>query len=446
MLQNQGRSNVILHAFDWKYSEIAEQADKISRLGYRSVLVSPPLKSLKEGKGQFWWQRYQPQDYRIIDNPLGNTNDFKHMMQVLMAYDIWVYVDVVFNHMANESDVRSDLQFPAQSDLDTYESSAEYYNDLKLFGDLSQPLFEKEDFVEPFGIVDWRNKWEVQNGRISSGPADPGLPTLKDNEHVVEQQKHYLKALKQLGVRGFRIDAAKHMSLQHLEKVWGPDITEGMHIFGEIITDGGATKQEYELFLKPYLEKTELAAYDFPLFNTLFKAMKPEGTLESLVDPYALGMALSNPRAVTFAITHDIPNNTVFNDLVMDEASEWLAYAYLLGRDGGVPLIYAEPPARVMAHQPNINRWGYSWQSEKLKALLEFHNKMYGEKMTFHLVSKEVILFSRGNKGIMGINKGKYALPVSLLYPNLQNMENSSNWNIEHLEIKPNDYVIHCFN
>lgn len=99
MLQNQGRSNVILHAFDWKYSEIAEHATKISRLGYRSVLVSPPLKSLKEGKGQFWWQRYQPQDYRIIDNPLGNTNDFKHMMQALMAHDIWVYVDVVFNHM-----------------------------------------------------------------------------------------------------------------------------------------------------------------------------------------------------------------------------------------------------------------------------------------------------------------------------------------------------------
>ncbi|MBD1557103.1 alpha-amylase [Vibrio sp. S9_S30] len=445
MLQNEGRSNVILHAFDWQYCEVAEQAEKISRLGYRSVLVSPPLKSLKEGKGRFWWQRYQPQDYRIIDNPLGNTHDFKHMMQVLIEYDIWVYVDVVFNHMANESDRRSDLQYPAQSDMEIYKSNASYYEGLKLFGDLSHPLFDQDDFVEPFGIVDWCNKWEVQNGRISSGPSDPGLPTLKDNQHVIEQQRHYLKALKQLGVRGFRIDAAKHMSLQHLEKVWGPDITEGMHIFGEIITDGGVTKQEYELFLKPYLEKTDLAAYDFPLFNTLFKAMKPEGTLESLVDPYALGMALSNPRAVTFAITHDIPNNDVFKELVMDEASEWLAYAYLLGRDGGVPLIYAEPPARVMANQDRANRWEYGWQSDKLKDLLTFHHKMYGEKMTFDFISKDVILFSRGKKGIIGINKGKYPQLISKLYPNYRNIFIGSKCSLDQLEIKPKDYLIHCF-
>jgi alpha-amylase len=33
-------SNVILHAFDWTYQSIAEQAEQIAALGYRSVLVS----------------------------------------------------------------------------------------------------------------------------------------------------------------------------------------------------------------------------------------------------------------------------------------------------------------------------------------------------------------------------------------------------------------------
>lgn len=41
-------------------------------------------------------------------------------------------------------------------------------------------------------------------------------------------------------------------------------------------------------------------------------------------------------------VTHDIPNNDVFLDLIMDEEDEWIAYAYILGRDGGVPLVYTD--------------------------------------------------------------------------------------------------------
>lgn len=436
------RANAILHVFDWTYREVAEHASEIKSLGYRSVMVSPPLKSMKSDRGKYWWQRYQPQDYRVIDNPLGNTLDFKAMMAELHCHDIWVYVDVVFNHMANESDIRSDLQFPSDADMQEYHSNPELYSELRLFGDLSVPLFIERDFIEPFGIVDWQDQWEVQNGRISSGPADPGLPTLSDNLHVIEQQRLYLKAMKEMGVRGFRIDAAKHISLSHLEKVWTPDITEGMHIFGEIITDGGATRQEYEVFLKPYLEKTQLAAYDFPLFNTLFNALGDKGSFESLVNPYALGQALSNPRAVTFATTHDIPNNRVFEDLVMSESNEWLAYAYILGRDGGVPLIYAEPPERTFSEKENISRWAENWRSQKMKSLLEFHNLTYGHQMKVEFVDKDVIIISRGKVGLIALNKGKNIKSVDELLVSNTSIDYDFKCISESLEIKPNSYLI----
>lgn len=61
-------------------------------------------------------------------------------------------------------------------------------------------------------------------------------------------QQAYLQALKNLGVVGFRIDAAKHLSPEHIAKVWTEDICEGVKIFGEIITDGGEGKAEYEVF------------------------------------------------------------------------------------------------------------------------------------------------------------------------------------------------------
>ncbi|GAL16950.1 glycosidase [Vibrio maritimus] len=71
------QSNVILHAFDWPYALVTERAQEIKACGYKTVLVSPPMKSYRSEKEVLWWQLYQPQDYRVIDNKLGNTEDFK---------------------------------------------------------------------------------------------------------------------------------------------------------------------------------------------------------------------------------------------------------------------------------------------------------------------------------------------------------------------------------
>ncbi|NCO46794.1 MAG: alpha-amylase, partial [Vibrio sp.] len=84
-MTNVQPTDVILHAFDWPYRLVAERAEQIFQLGYKTVLISPPMKSFKTAQGTKWWQRYQPQDYRIIDNQLGNTHDFKQMVETLTA-------------------------------------------------------------------------------------------------------------------------------------------------------------------------------------------------------------------------------------------------------------------------------------------------------------------------------------------------------------------------
>lgn len=398
-------TDVILHAFDWPYEMVKARATDIANAGYKSVLVSPPMKSLKREQGTQWWQRYQPQDYRVIDNQLGNTEQFTAMIATLKAHKVEVYADVVFNHMANESSLRDDLHYPSAVDIETYQKDKAYYERQRLFGDLSEPLFDHDDFVEAFGISDWQDKWQVQNGRITGGPSDPGLPTLRDNAHVVSMQQQYLKALKALGVKGFRIDAAKHMTLEHLQKVWTDEICHDVHIFGEIITSGGATKPEYDLFLEPFLAQTDLGAYDFPLFQTLFDALQPKGSLKSLVDPYCFGQALSESRAITFAITHDIPNNDVFADLVMDETSEWLAYCYILGRDGGVPLIYTDLDTSGIQDSSGQPRWQSAWKDKKMCAAIAFHNQMHGKPMRIIEAGDDLLVFARGNDGLVVINK-----------------------------------------
>ncbi|MCL9780615.1 alpha-amylase family protein [Vibrio sp. S4M6] len=398
-------TNVILHAFDWPYRLVAEHAEKIAQSGYKSVLISPPVKSMKTSIGTPWWQRYQPTDYRVIENQLGDTLDLKHMIDALLREGVYTYADVVLNHMANESDMRSDLTYPSCDEQRAYQDEKDYYQSIKLFGDLNEPLFTETDFVKAFGIKNWKDKWQVQHGRITGGQQDPGLPTLRECDHVTEQQRLYLKALKQLGVKGFRIDAAKHISLKQLLDVWQQDITQDTHIFGEIITDGGATKEEYQLFLQPYLEKTRLGAYDFPLFQTIYQALQPEGSLKSLVNPYCFGQALSKNRAVTFAITHDIPNNDVFRDLVMPEELEWLAYSYILGRDGGVPLIYTDLNPSGILNGQQKPRWQDMWMDPRMTARVHFHNAVHGQPMAMQRVTDTLMVFSRGNMGYVAINK-----------------------------------------
>ena len=84
-------SEVYLHAFNWPYREIAARADEIADIGYDAVLVMPPVKS----EGGFWWARYQPQDYRVVDNPLGNKNDLKAAIDALANRGVKLIADVV---------------------------------------------------------------------------------------------------------------------------------------------------------------------------------------------------------------------------------------------------------------------------------------------------------------------------------------------------------------
>lgn len=243
---------------------------------------------------------------------------------------------------------------------------------------------------------------------------NPGLPTLRVCDHVVEQQKRYLEALKRLGVKGFRIDAAKHMTLEHLQQVWTHELCHDMHIFGEIITNGGASKLEYDLFLEPFLANTQFGAYDFPLFQMTYDSLQPSGSLKDLVDPYCFGQALSQNRAITFAITHDIPNNEGFRELVLDEQLEWLAYSYILGRDGGVPLIYSDLDTSGIIGSNGKPRWLGVWNDPKMVSAIRFHNQMHGYPMVLLEASEDLLMFARGEEGVVIINKSKRAQTVEL--------------------------------
>lgn len=411
------RADVILHAFNWKYSEVETKAQAIKDAGYKAVLVAPAYKSA----GSEWWGRYQPQDYRVIKHSLGDTETFASMIRALDLKGVRVYADVVPNHMANEAAQRSDLNYPGSAVLASYASNSSYYNAQRLFGDIRYNFLGVNDFGPASCIQNYLDVWQVQNWRLCNGAGDAGLPDLIGNSWVVSQQQQYLRALKALGVKGFRVDAVKHMKMAHVNALFSSDIKSGVHVFGEVITSRGSGDAEYSSFLQPYLNQTDHGAYDFPLHGSLREAFRFGGSMSALVNPQAVGQALPGARAVTVAVTHDMPNNPgIFGWMILNPDDETLAYAYLLGRDGGVPMVFSDHGES----RPDLygSRWNNAFQRSDLKAMIKFHNAAQGSDMQVLSYSDCHLLFRRGNRGIVGINKCGSTVNTTI------NMNNSVLW------------------
>ncbi len=406
------QADAVLHAFNWRYADVEARAATIQSAGYKAVLVAPAYKS----EGSAWWARYQPQDYRLIHHPLGDTTAFRSMVAALRARGIDVYADVLMNHMANESAQRSDLNYPGSRILGVYAGNTTYYNGLRLFGTLGYNFLGAGDFGEARCISDYNDVWQVQNWRLCGGGGDAGLPDLTANSWVISQQQEYLRQLKAIGVKGFRIDAAKHMPVSHLNSVLTSDIKSGVYVFGEIITGGGSGNLEYDRFLQPYLQNTNHAAYDFPLHTSIRNAFSIGGSMSGLVDPGAYGQALQGARALTFTVTHDIPNNSGFRYALMDPTDETLAYAYIFGRDGGKPMVYSDN------NESGDNRWVNAYNRNDIKGMIRFHNAVQGNDMQVLSHGSCHILFRRGSLGIVGINKCGSTVNASV------NMNNSVLW------------------
>lgn len=403
VVASSASADVILHAFDWRYDKVTATADAIKTAGYKAVLVVPPLKS--DSNNCQWWARYQPQDYRVIDHCRGNKEQFASMVKALGDRQISVYADIVVNQMANERN--NSTTFPGDATVQAYKSNPTYWNNQKLFGDLNYGLFSSWDFHDPFCISNWTDTYQSVHGRICGAYPDKGLPDLKDtdpgNNYVNDRRTDYLRALKQMGVKGFRIDAAKHMPYGSISYAFKSDIRDGAFIFAEIITGGGVGNKDYDTFLGPYLSQmpAQFRAYDFPLLNTIKNAFSMGSSLSALADPKSTGNALDGTRAVTVPVTHDIPYNDGFRYLILDKTDEKLAYAYLLGRQDGVPMILDDGTDE----RRDNGRWVGQFNAPHLVAGIKFHERVLAQGYEVLASNDCALLFRRGKEGIVGINK-----------------------------------------
>jgi len=203
-LSPKGPSMAFVQLFEWRWDDIAlECEDFLGPKGFTAVQISPPQEHIQKDN---WWARYQPVSYQLVSRS-GNEESFIEMVQRCKAVGVGIYADVVINHMAwggwasggsaagIAGTVFSNRAFP--------------------------PLYETVHFHHDSGniysncdITDYGNKDNVQRCDLL------GLADLCTScTYVQERIASYLNRLIDIGVSGFRIDAAKHIDANELSSI-----------------------------------------------------------------------------------------------------------------------------------------------------------------------------------------------------------------------------------
>ena len=376
----------IFHAFNQNYKDVESFVCDLEKQGYSHVQISPAQES---NPGNEWWKRYQPFDYSVIEG-LGSEDDLKDLVDEAHDCNVRVIADVVFNHMGN---------------LD----GGEGFENLNKFPGLSSSDFKAAD-----SSTGQRPCEASENNGYSDGNRNSelncwlgGLPDLNFTDNVKNIQKAHIKKLLDLGIDGFRFDAAKHIpknvvkeyidfiDRESARKAWN---------YLEVIEDNDTKAEDYNGIA---------AVTDFRLYNSMKDAFTFFGDLRSLP-----ANAVNDSRSATFGTNHDTIRS--LNDKAInpydDITDSYLATAYVLAREDGTPLIFNEDNLK----SPYIN---FGVKFRQIMTQRDAEGRNVKENILKVTDSNTVAVMERGDEGFFVENKGLNRFDVPVLDLTLSNLE-----------------------
>jgi len=296
--------------FQRPWTSIAtECAATIGPAGFAWVLTSPPQEHIT---GSQWWTSYQPVSY-TLDSKLGTADEFAAMVDACNAAGVKVVVDAVINHMAGIDDGTGFAGTPFSHDD---------YPGLYTAADFHHCALTADD-----DISDYSSREQVQTCELSNlADLDTSSPTVRSTI------ASYLNGLLDLGVTGFRIDAAKHMAADDVAAIVEM-LPKDTMIVSETIRGGAAEAVQPE-------EYTSIGrVLEFQYARDL--SPQVEGGVLSdplLEDPRPSHVASKD--AVVFIDNHDTERGEA-SLTYRDRGRYLLANALMLADDYGTPLVYS---------------------------------------------------------------------------------------------------------
>jgi alpha-amylase len=319
-LPNDTSTGVFVHLFEWRWADVALECERyLGPKGFTAVQISPPNEHAKLSAYAFpWWQRYQPVSYEL-ESRSGTRAELVDMVSRCRAAGVGIYVDAVLNHMT--------AQVSGVGSGGTAYRKYEYPN-----------LFGKADFHAPCTIQSEDYAFSAEHVQQCELLGLSDLDTAQAD--VQERLASYLSDLLALGVRGFRLDAAKHMSPADVAAVLAkvrPRPEEKPYYFLEVIDYGGEA-----VHASDYLDVGGDAEVDVTEFKYkgvgdafLGREGKTVASLETLSEPS--WQLLPSDRAVAFIDNHD--TQRADSSYYLDGAAHELSTLFMLAWPYGYPSI-----------------------------------------------------------------------------------------------------------
>lgn len=278
--------SVLVHLFEWSWDDIAIECERwLGPKGFTAVQISPPQEHVE---GEAWYTRYQPVTYNITSRG-GDEQAFRSMVQRCAAVGVGIYADVVINHVA-----RGRGTGVAGSS----------------FTERATPLYEPKHFHHSVDSL-------MENCVVNS--SDPinmqycdlaELPDLRtSSRHVQETLARYLNHLLDLGVAGFRVDAAGHIPKADIKALFAR-VRGDRFVFLEVISKSNDEPvncgQYYSL---EEVQKPSGHTSEFQYALDLKHHILGEDKLQELIQLGEDWGRIPSKHAVVFVDNHDTQRN-----------------------------------------------------------------------------------------------------------------------------------------
>lgn len=317
------------------FNGITQKLDYLQDLGITAVWLMPIFLSPS-------YHGYDVMDYYDVNPQYGSMDNFKNLVAEAHKRDIRVIIDLVINHTSDKHPWFKEAKDPNSP-----------YRDWYIWSE-TDPKYEG-----PWG----QRVWHSSTSGFYYGIFEAFMPDLNYNNPAVTEEMKKVSTfwLTDIGVDGFRLDAAKHL----IEDGVIQQNTEATHLWyqnefypaykvvnpeamtvGELFGDGLNT-------IAQYIKNDQFdLAFNFQLANS-FIASANTGKAGNLPNTLKVSdKAIPDNQYATFLTNHD--QNRVMSQLGGDVNKAKLAAFFLL-TSPGTPFIYYGEEIGMQGRKPDEN-------------------------------------------------------------------------------------------
>ena len=371
---------IIVHPFQWTYSNIAKECEEVlGPKGYDGVQISQPAEHIN--RTDVWWAVYQPVNFWNYTTMTGNEAELRDMIARCNKAGVKVFADAVFNQRASGSG--------------TGLGGSGYGNDT--FPDLNYDDFHHDCW----GDINYSDAFKVRHCALS------GMPDLNtDSDSTRTKIANYLKNLLNMGVYGFRIDAAKHMYPADIEAILAKAGNPPAYL--EVIGANGEAAQPEQ-----YAGIANAVVTEFKYCGSLQNNIYNPQYLINLDDSWH---QIPGYASEVFVANHDNERGSAGTSFLTYQNNGWafqLAQSFMVAYPyGTVRQVYSG--YEFSTHDQGGPLWAErcqgGWHCEHRDSIVNnavgFARATRGLSVTTKGAEGKLIWFTRGTKGFYALNSG----------------------------------------